>query len=158
MFIMEIQMKRLLAVAVLSIASAGQAFALGSLTDVTVYDRAENRTLPVYYHNGRNYVVGKPGSEYQINVRSNQPGDVLSVVSVDGVNVVSGETAAWSQTGYVLSAYTSFGIKGWRKDMQRTASFYFTELPDSYAARTGRPDNVGVIGVAVFRRKPEPVP
>jgi len=27
----------------------------------------------------------------------------------------------------------------------------FTDLPDSYAARTGRPDNVGVIGIAVFR-------
>jgi hypothetical protein len=40
--------------------------------------------------------------------------------------------------------------------MQRTAAFYFTELENSYAARTGRPDNVGVIGVAVFRKKSEP--
>ncbi len=31
-------------------------------------------------------------------------------------------------------------------------------MPDSYAARTGRPDNVGVIGVALFRRKVEPMP
>ena len=29
----------------------------------------------------------------------------------------------------------------------------FTDLPDSYAARTGRPDNVGVIGIAVFRER-----
>jgi hypothetical protein len=36
-----------------------------------------------------------------------------------------------------------------------TAAFYFTSLPDSYAARTGRPDNVGVIGVALFRKKQE---
>ena len=35
--------------------------------------------------------------------------------------------------------------------MARTAAFYFTELPDAYATRTGRPENVGVIGVAVFR-------
>jgi hypothetical protein len=40
--------------------------------------------------------------------------------------------------------------------MQRVASFYFTDLGDSYAARTGRPDNVGVIGVALFKRKPAP--
>src|SRR6185436_11108713 len=33
---------------------------------------------------------------------------------------------------------------------------YFTSLGDSYAARTGRPDNVGVIGVALFKRKYEP--
>jgi hypothetical protein len=41
--------------------------------------------------------------------------------------------------------------------MSRTAAFYFTTLPDSYAARTGRPDNVGVIGVAVFSERPRPV-
>jgi hypothetical protein len=37
--------------------------------------------------------------------------------------------------------------------MDEVAAFYFTSLPDSYAARTGRPDNVGVIGVAVFRER-----
>ena len=37
------------------------------------------------------------------------------------------------------------------------AAFYFTSLGDSYAARTDRPQNVGVIGVALFERKrPEP--
>jgi hypothetical protein len=41
--------------------------------------------------------------------------------------------------------------------MARTAAFYFTALPDSYAARTGRPDNVGVIGVAVFRERARPI-
>ena len=35
--------------------------------------------------------------------------------------------------------------------LSQTAAFYFTDLADSYAARTGRPDNVGVIGVALFR-------
>src|SRR4051812_37455714 len=135
---------------------AGQAAAIGSLADVSVYDRAENRNLPVYLHEGRFYVAGKPGNQYQINVRNNQGGEILSVIAVDGVNAVSGETANWSQTGYVLSPYTSFGVKGWRKSLQRTAAFFFTELEKSYAARTGRPDNVGVIGIAVFRKKVEP--
>jgi hypothetical protein len=44
-------------------------------------------------------------------------------------------------------------VKGWRKSLERTAAFYFTEIHDSYAARTGRPDHVGVIGVALFQRK-----
>jgi hypothetical protein len=77
-------------------------------------------------------------------------------MSVDGVNVVSGETANWSQTGYVLGRYQGFDVKGWRKSMERIAAFFFTEHQNSYAARTGRPDNVGVIGVAVFRKKAEP--
>ena len=44
-------------------------------------------------------------------------------------------------------------ITGWRKSLTEAAAFYFTALPDSYAARTDRPDNVGVIGVAVFRER-----
>lgn len=149
-------MKKALIAAILMFGGAAQALAVGSAADVTIHDRAENRTLPVYRHAGRYYVVGKPGNEYQVNIRNSQAGEVLAVISVDGVNAVSGETANWSQTGYVLSPYASFGIKGWRKSMQRVAAFFFTELENSYAARTGRPDHVGVIGVAVFRRKSEP--
>jgi hypothetical protein len=132
----------------------GTAAAAGNLVEVNVYDRAENRILPVYHHEGRYYVVGKPGNEYQISIRSRQGRDILAVVAVDGVNAVSGETADYGQTGYVLRPFTGCEIKGWRKSLERTAAFYFTERGDSYAARTGRPDNVGVIGVAVFRSKP----
>ena len=126
------------------------------MADVTVYDRVENRALPVHQHQGRYYVVGKPGNEYQVRVRNRSGGDILAVVSVDGVNAVSGETANWNQTGYVLGPSQSFDIKGWRKSLQRVAAFFFTEHQFSYAARTDRPDNVGVIGVAVFRKKIEP--
>ena len=133
------------------------AHALGNLTDITLYDRSEHRSLPVYEHHGRYYVVGRPGNEYQIQIRNQSGGDLLTVVSVDGVNVISGETANWDQSGYVLNAWDNMDIKGWRKSLERTAAFYFTRLPDSYAARTGRPDNVGVIGLAVFQRKPVPI-
>jgi hypothetical protein len=126
------------------------------MADVTVYDRVENRTLPIYQHYGRYYVVGKPGNEYQIRVHNRGQREILAVVSVDGVNAVSGETAHWSQTGYVLGAHQGFDIRGWRKSMDRIAAFYFTELQNSYAARTGRPNNVGVIGVALFHKKVEP--
>ena len=149
-------MKKALITLALLVGFAGPAAAVGNLADVSVYDRAENRTLPVYFHEGRYYIAGKPGNQYQVNIRNNQSGEILGVIAVDGVNAVSGETANWSQTGYVLSPYTSFGIKGWRKSLQRTAAFFFTELENSYAARTGRPGNVGVIGVAVFRKKAEP--
>jgi hypothetical protein len=48
-------------------------------------------------------------------------------------------------------------VRGWRKSLDEVAAFYFTSLGDSYAARTDRPANVGVIGVALFQRKREPV-
>lgn len=130
------------------------ALAIGNLADIRIFDRAENRELPIYWHQGKAYVVGKPGNEYQISIRNQAGADVMTVISVDGVNVVSGETASPDQTGYVLGNGINYDIRGWRKSLTRTAAFYFTPLPDSYAARTGRPDNVGVIGMAVFRRKP----
>ena len=122
-------------------------------TTVEIFDRSEGRVLPIYWHEGRRYIVGKPGNEYAIRVRNGSGGRVLAVMSVDGVNVITGETASPGQSGYVLYPGDSADIAGWRKSLSRTAAFYFTALPDSYAARTGRPDNVGVIGVAVFRER-----
>lgn len=141
-----------------ALCAAGPAQALGSLADIRIYDRAQNRYLPVHWHEGRAYVAGEPGHEYRIRVANRAGGDVMTVVSVDGVNVVTGETAAPEQGGYVFGHRRQYDIQGWRKSLERTAAFYFTQLPDSYAARTGRPDNVGVIGVAVFRRKADPAP
>lgn len=150
-------MKRLgLIAALLATAGlSGQANAVGQLVDVSIYDRTQGRELPVYFYDGKYYVAGRPGNEYQVTLRSQTSEDVLGVMSVDGVNVVSGKTASWNQSGYVLNPWNTTEVKGWRKNMDDVARFYFTDLPDSYAARTGRPDEVGVIGVAVFRRKPE---
>lgn len=152
-------MKRLIAVAATLAACTLSlpALAVGTIADIVIHDRVQNRTLPVYVHEGRHYVVGNPGNEYEIRLRNRQRGDILAVVSVDGIDAMTGDTADWDQGGYVLGAHQGFGVKGWRKSLDRVAAFYFTALPDSYAARTGRPGNVGVIGVAVFRKKPEPV-
>ncbi len=149
-------MKARTVLAVLALLCAAQVRAHGGLVDLSVYDRTEGRRLAVHWHEGRAYIVGKPGNEYQVSVRNRLREDVLTVVAVDGVNVISGETADPAQTGYVLGPHRGYDIIGWRKSLAETAAFYFTALPDSYAARTGRPDHVGVIGVAVFRRKPEP--
>ena len=91
-----------------------------------------------------------PGHRYSVRLTNTTGGRVLVVLSVDGVNAVTGQTAHPSQTGYVLGPWQSTEINGWRKSLDDVAQFVFTDLPDSYAARTGRPDNVGVIGVAVF--------
>ncbi len=135
----------------------GPVLGAGRLADVEIYDRASGRTLPIYQSGGHWFVAGRPGNEYQVTIRNRDSGDLLAVVAVDGVNVVSGETAAALQSGYVIERGRPLSIAGWRKSLDRVAAFYFTNLGDSYAARTGRPDNVGVIGVALFRRKPQPL-
>lgn len=138
--------------------TGGCAHAVGGNVDVRVIDRTTGETLPMYRHGGKWWVPGKPGSRYAVALTNRSGGRVLTVIAVDGINVISGETAAPDQTGYVLSSGQAAQITGWRKDMSRVAAFEFTSLANSYAARTGRPDNVGVIGVAVFREKVRHVP
>ncbi len=131
----------------------GAPYVKSSLVQVDVYDRVGGTALPVHAKDGRNFIVGAPGHEYAVRIRNCTSARVLVVTSVDGVNVISGDTAAPDQSGYVLEPWGSVEIAGWRKSMERTAAFYFTDLGDSYAARTGRPQNVGVIGVAVFQER-----
>jgi len=130
--------------------------ATGSLVDLQVVDRSRGDVLSTWRHRGTSWVAGRPGDRYALRLSNRTGGRVLVVLSVDGVNVVSGETAATGQTGYVLGPWASAEITGWRKSYSEAAAFYFTALPDSYAARTDRPDNVGVIGAAVFRERVVP--
>ena len=146
-------MKTLLSTAValgLSMSAAAQA---GSLVDLTVVDRDTGARLSPHYHDGKYYVAGVPGHRYGVQMRNRTGQRVLTVLSVDGVNAISGNTASSDQNGYVLDPYQFAEIDGWRKSMNEIAEFNFTSLGDSYAAKTGRPGNVGVIGVAVFREK-----
>lgn len=145
----------------LLLAAAGftlPAHAVGSLADVTVIDRQSGATLPVYRHRGEYWVAGQYGAKYAVLVRNRLGERVLAVTAVDGVNVLSGETAAWDQTGYVFSPWQQYQVTGWRKSSSEVAAFEFSVSGESYAGRTGRPGNVGVIGVALFReRLPEPM-
>jgi hypothetical protein len=147
-------MKTLLSLAVAFSFSMSAAAHAGSLVDVSVIDRDSGATLPTYSHDGKLYVAGTPGHRYGVRIVNRTGTRVLTVLSVDGVNAITGENADPNQSGYVLGAYDSTEVDGWRKNMSEIAEFNFTNLGDSYAARTGRPNNVGVIGVAVFREKP----
>jgi hypothetical protein len=125
----------------------------GSLLDLAVVDRDTGETLRTYQDHGRLYIAGVPGHRYSVRMVNRTGGRVMTVLSVDGVNAITGQTANTNQTGYVLDPWQLAEITGWRKSDDEIAQFNFTALPDSYAARTGRPANVGVIGVAVFTER-----
>jgi hypothetical protein len=122
-----------------------------SLVDVDIVDRDTGQWLPETPWRGDLWVAGVPGHRYAVRLTNTSSERVLIVLSVDGVNAVTGETANPSQAGYVLGPWQSTEVAGWRKSLDDVAQFVFTDLPDSYAARTGRPRNVGVVGIAVFR-------
>ena len=141
----------LLLAAALFVSTACAPLGAQPLVQMTIVDRDSGQWLPEVRHHGRRWIAGAPGHRYGVRL-SNATGErVLVVLSVDGVNAVSGDTADPSQAGYVLDPWESAEIDGWRKSLDDVAQFVFTDLPDSYAARTGRPDDVGVIGIAVFR-------
>ncbi|TDS68866.1 hypothetical protein [Comamonas sp. JUb58] len=130
------------------------------LADVQIIDRSSGQRLPLYYHQGEYWVAGQPGSSYAVDIKNRSRGRILAVLSIDGINAISGQAAAAvPDDGYVLGSRQQWAIQGWRKSDQQVAAFYFSHSEDSYAARTGRPRDIGVIGVAVFReREPQPQP
>lgn len=139
--------------ATVTMAVSMNASAIGRLADVTVVDRSTGHTLPVHFYKGEYWVAGTPGAKYSVSVANASGNRVLAVMSVDGVNVLNGQTAGVDQAGYVFSGYQRYEVTGWRKSNQEVAAFEFVASPASYAARTGRPANVGVIGVALFNER-----
>ncbi|RZJ07369.1 MAG: hypothetical protein EOP39_16590 [Rubrivivax sp.] len=126
------------------------------LFDLQLVDRENGAVLTRYPSRGRYFSPGTPGGRYAVRLVNRSAERVLMVLSVDGVNAITGDTAAWTQSGYVLGPGEAFDITGWRKSDSHIAAFEFTSLGDSYASRTGRPANVGVVGAAVFREVPPP--
>lgn len=124
-----------------------------SLVRIDIVDREQGRWLPEYRARGEAWIAGTPGHRYAVRLTNTSGERVLAVLSIDGVNAITGQTARPSQPGYVLEPWQSAEIEGWRKSWQDVAAFVFTSPDRSYAARTGRPGNVGTIGVAVFRER-----
>ncbi len=121
--------------------------------EVAVIDRDEGRMVAQYPHRGERWIAGLPGHRYAVRLTNTTGERVLVVLSVDGINAVTGETAHPAQTGYVLDPWETAEISGWRKSLEDVAQFVFTDHADSYATRTGRPRNAGVIGIAVFAER-----
>jgi hypothetical protein len=143
-----------IAAATAGLAVTGQAVAVGALANLAIIDRKTGAELTPHFYRGEYWVAGAPGGTYAIEIRNRTGERLLAVTSVDGVNVISGATAGWDQTGYVFDPGQGYEITGWRKSDSQVAAFTFVDSLNSYAQRTGRPANVGVIGVALFRERP----
>lgn len=148
-------MFRIVLLLAIAVATAGACAPLSAapLVRVDIVDRDSGAVLTAHPHAGEAWIAGRPGHHYAVRLTNTTGERVLAVVSVDGINAVTGQTADPSQAGYVLAPWQSTEITGWRKSLDDVARFVFTELPDSYAARTGRRDHIGVIGVAAFRER-----
>ena len=107
--------------------------------------------LPTYQHGGERWVMGRYGQRYNLRIRNHTGRRVEVVVTVDGRDVVTGKRGDFKNArGYVIDAYDSVVIDGFRKSLSSVAAFRFTDPGDSYSSRMGTPENVGVIGAAFF--------
>lgn len=112
---------------------------------------ASTRELPTFYHDGRNYVFGAAGDRYAIVLSNPTPQRVEAVVSIDGLDAIDGTTADYvHKRGYILPAYGTATIEGFRTSSDQVATFRFSSVAESYAGRLGQARDVGVIGVAFF--------
>ena len=106
--------------------------------------------MPTFHQRGRSYVLGRRGERYEIVVHNRSARRAEVVVSVDGRDAITGRRADWSARGYIVPAYGTVRIDGFRTSMRNVAAFRFSRVSDSYAALMGDARHVGVIGVAVF--------
>ena len=112
-----------------------------------------------YEYGGGTYVLGQLGARYTLRVANHSGRRVEAVVSVDGRDAIDGRPADFrGKRGYLIPAWGSVDIDGWRISHSQAAAFRFSSVPDSYAARTGNAREVGVIGVAVFPERYVPPP
>ncbi|XXX75326.1 hypothetical protein WMF30_47525 [Sorangium sp. So ce134] len=100
------------------------------------------------------HVVGEAGQRYSIVLRNLTPNRVECVVSVDGLDVMDGQPAAFSKRGYLVDPHGELEIDGFRQSMDTVAAFRFGSVRGSYAnQKHGDTRNVGVIGVALFHER-----
>jgi hypothetical protein len=120
--------------------------------EVTVED-AQGRALPGVSHRGAVYVAGEKDRRYQIRVRNTTNRRLLVVTTVDGRNVITGKPGDVNGSGHVLDPWQEWTFEGWRQNDDRVAAFRFGAKKEAYSSQMGSPENVGVIGVAVFEEQ-----
>ncbi len=116
----------------------------------------DGSSLSTYAHNGRYYVLGEVGTRYIIRVSNPTPRRIEAVVSVDGLDVIDGESGDLRKRGYIVPPYGDVRIEGFRTSQTDVATFRFSSVGGSYAGKKGKARNVGVIAVALFEEQAAP--
>jgi hypothetical protein len=143
--------------------------ASGALVGASV--EIDGRPAPLYPApdgSGRFYLEARPGSRYSIAL-ANRSGERVGVVlSVDGLNAISGTRDAGRGRMYVLDPWQQTTVAGWRTSLAEVRQFTFVDERSSYAARVGKAnEKMGWIELGVYReraalaarrRLPEPLP
>jgi hypothetical protein len=145
-----------LALAASASAHSGGSFeAPGALVGVSVEVAGQPATLyPASDGSGRYYVEARKGCQYLVRL-TNRSGERLGVVlTVDGLNVISGDRDQGHGRMYVLDPWRHATVQGWRTSLDKVRRFTFVDEEASYSARAGKANSkMGWIEVSVYREK-----
>jgi hypothetical protein len=149
-------MATIVIMAILLCTGSAWAGVVGNAVEVRIVTD-DGRSLPTYPVKMRNgvlkaYAEAIKGDHYRIEVKNRLNRRVGVVIAVDGRNIISG-SKSWLKNNermYILEPYGSGNFAGWRTAQDRINRFYFTDVPDSYAAAFGDESAMGVIAVALY--------
>jgi hypothetical protein len=136
--------------------------ATGSLVTVTV--EVDGVSAPLYRApdgSGRWYLEAREGARYAVQLANRTGGRLGVALLVDGLHSISGEQFGTPKPGpsdpgrlYILDAWDTTTIRGWRTSLADVRSFTFVDERASYAARSGKANRrMGWIEVLVYRER-----
>ena len=116
------------------------------------------KPAPLYAGTGdqcRYYVEARQGRDYVLRVSNRTAERVAVELTVDGLNVISGERdTARPDRMYVLGPWESTEVRGWRTSLEQVRRFTFVDEQASYAARSDKANGkMGWIEMAVYRER-----
>lgn len=131
----------------------------GQLVDVRLL--VDGRTAPLYarpnsWGSQRRYFEAFKGGRYAVELRNLTNRRIGVLMSVDGLNVVTGERSNLlpTESMYVLDPFESAVIRGWRTSLDDVRQFVFVDEQRSYAERTGQANgDMGWIRVITFEEQ-----
>ncbi len=103
---------------------------------------------------GRYYVEARKGCRYAVAL-ANRTGERVGVVlTVDGLNAISGARDEGRGRMYVLDPWQVTTVQGWRTSLQEVRQFTFVDERSSYAARSDKANaKMGWIEIAAYRER-----
>ncbi len=127
----------------------------GALVGVSVeVDGARAPLFPAPDGTNRYYLEARARASYTVNL-ANRTGERLGVLlTVDGLNAISGERDAGPGRMYVLGPWEQMTVRGWRTSLADVRQFTFVDERASYAVRSGKSNGrIGWIEAAVYREQ-----
>ena len=107
-----------------------------------------------YAARGRRYIEALERAEYELRIHNPTGSRVAVALAVDGMNTIDARhSSAWDARKWVIEPYGTIHVRGWQMSADNARRFYFTTERDSYGAKIGQTQNLGVISAVFFRER-----